>query len=178
MSKEQQSDLGAYNLRSKKKLIDSPAVIEVSESELTGAKDRPVEEKVSSLLPTTSGQQKIEVKLEGRDKKIGPSLLSVTDDREKESQAVGAEIKSYTPSINLGQRQVPKIETIKAEQGEITGLNTNLPSAYKVFPSAPVKINEPGDEPPTGRLTPTAPLLGSDSDTDVDVDSESDEEDS
>ena len=45
MSEEQQSDFGAYNLRSKKKLIDSPAVIEVSESELTGAKDRPVEKR-------------------------------------------------------------------------------------------------------------------------------------
>ena len=32
-------------------------------------------------------------------------------------------------------------------------------------------------EPPTSRLTPTAPLLGSDSDTDVSVDSESDEGD-
>ena len=59
-------------------------------------------------------------------------MLSVTGVREKESQAVGAEIKCYTPSISSGQRQVPKIETIKAEQGEFTGLNTNLPSAYKV----------------------------------------------
>ena len=65
MSGEQQSDLGAYKLRSKKKLIDSPAVIEVVESELTVAKDRPAERKVGSLLPTTSSQQKEEVKLEG-----------------------------------------------------------------------------------------------------------------
>ena len=41
MSEEQQSDLGAYNLRSNKKLIDSPAVIGVGESEPTVAKYRP-----------------------------------------------------------------------------------------------------------------------------------------
>ena len=48
MSGEQQSDLGAYNLRSKKKLIDSPAVIEVSESELSVAKDKPAGKEVGS----------------------------------------------------------------------------------------------------------------------------------
>ena len=122
-------------------------------------------------------------------------MLSITGGREKESQAVGAEIESYTPSINPGQRQVPKIETIKVEQGEITGLNKNLPSAYKVLPCTSAEINQPlypppqwgtrvvYDEPPTSRLTPTAPLLESDSDadsdtdvqdTDVTVDSESD----
>ena len=69
MSEEQRSDLGAYNLRSKKKLVDSPAVIEVGESELTGAKDTPAEKKVGSLLPTTSGQQKEEVRLEEGNKK-------------------------------------------------------------------------------------------------------------
>ena len=104
MSEERQSDLGAYNLRSKKKLVDSPAVIVVGKSEPTVAKDIPVEKKEGRLLPTTSGQQKEEVRLEGGEKKIGPSLLNVTGDREKESQAVGAEIKSYTPSINPGQR--------------------------------------------------------------------------
>ena len=36
------------------------------------------------------------------------------------------------------------------------------------------KCGEPDDEPPTERVTPTAPLL--ESDTDVDVDSESDED--
>ena len=41
MSAEQQSELGAYNLRSKNKLIDSPAVIVVGGSEPTVAKDRP-----------------------------------------------------------------------------------------------------------------------------------------
>ena len=45
MSEEQQSDLAAYNLRSKKKLIDSPAVIVVGESEPTVAKDRPAGKK-------------------------------------------------------------------------------------------------------------------------------------
>ena len=33
MSEERQSDLGAYNLRSKKKLVDSPAVIVVGVSQ-------------------------------------------------------------------------------------------------------------------------------------------------
>ena len=83
MSAEQQSDLGAYNLRSKNKSIDSPAVIMVGESEPTVAKDRPAGKKEGRSLPSTSGQQKEEVKLEGGDKKIGSSLLSVTDDREK-----------------------------------------------------------------------------------------------
>ena len=119
MSGEQRSDLGAYNLRSKKELVDSPAVIVVGKSEPTLAKDRPVGKEEGRLLPTTSGQQKEEIRLEGGNKKIGPSLLSVTGNRDKESQAVGAEIKSYTPSINPGQRQVPKIETIKAEQGSL-----------------------------------------------------------
>ena len=89
MSEERQSDLRAYNLRSKKKLVDSPAVIVVGKSELNIAEDIPLEKKVSGLLPTTSGQQKEEGRIEGRDKMIGPSLLSVTGDREKESQAVG-----------------------------------------------------------------------------------------
>ena len=124
----------------------------VGESEPTVAKDRPVGKKEGRLLPTTSGQQKKEVKLEGGDKKIGPSLLIVTGDREKESQAVGAEIKSNTPSINPGQRQVLKIETTRAEQGEITGLNTNLPSAYKVWPSTSAEINQPLYPPPQGVL--------------------------
>ena len=86
-------------------------------------------------------------------------------------------------------------------------MNTNLPSAYRDLPSKSVEINpplypppqwgtrvvydetgkkqlegckwgEPDDEPPTSRLTLTAPLLGSDSDTDVNVDSDSDEGDS
>ena len=42
MSEEQRSDLGAYNLRSNKKLVDSPAVIVVGKSEPTVAKDIPV----------------------------------------------------------------------------------------------------------------------------------------
>ena len=71
MSAEQQSDLGAYNLRSKNKLINSPAVIVVGESEPTVAKDRPAGKKEGRLLPSTSGQQKEEVKLEGGIKKYG-----------------------------------------------------------------------------------------------------------
>ena len=119
MSAEEQSDRGAYNLRSKNKLIDSPAVIVVDESEPTIAKDKPAGKKEGRLLPSTSGQQKEEVKFEGGDKKIGPSLLSVTGDREKERQAVGAEIKSYAPSINPSQRQVLEIETIKEERNKV-----------------------------------------------------------
>ena len=205
MSAEQQSDLGAYNLCSKNKLINSPAVIVVDESEPTVAKDRPARKKEGRLLSLTRVQQKEEVKLEGGDKKIGPSLLNVTGDREKGRQAIGAEIKSYAPSINPGQLQVFETETIKAEQGEIIGLNTNLPGAYKDLPGTLVEINpplfsppqwgtrvvyvetgkkqlvgckwdEPDDEPPTKRLTPTAPLLGSD--TDVDSESDEDEGDS
>ena len=72
-------------------------------------------------------------------------------------------------------------------------MNTNLPSAYKILPSTSAEINQPlypppqwgttvaYDDPPTSRLTPTAPQLGSDSDadsdSDVNVDSESDEGD-
>ena len=75
----------------------------VGKSEPPVAKDIPVGKKEGRLLPTTSGQQKEEVRLERGDKKIGPSLLSVTGDRGKERKAVGAEIKSNTPSINTGQ---------------------------------------------------------------------------
>ena len=64
MSAEQHSDLGAYNLRSENKLVDSPAVIVVGESEPTVAKDRPAGKKEGRLLQSTSGQQKEEVKLE------------------------------------------------------------------------------------------------------------------
>ena len=82
-------------------------------------------------------------------------------------------------------------------------MNTNLPGAYEDLPGTSVEINpplypspqwgtrvvydetgkkqlvgckwgEPDDEPPTKRVTPTAPLL--ESDTDVDVYSESDED--
>ena len=69
MSEEQRSDLEAYNLRSKKKLVDSPAVIVVGKSEPTLAKNIPVGTKEGKLLPTTSGQQKKEVRLEGGNKK-------------------------------------------------------------------------------------------------------------
>ena len=58
MSAEQESDHGAYNLRSKYKLIDSPAVIVVGESEPMVAKDRPTGKKKGRLLPSASGQQK------------------------------------------------------------------------------------------------------------------------
>ena len=75
-------------------------------------------------------------------------MLSVTGDREKGRQTVGAEIKSYAPSINPGQRQVLEIETTKAEQGEIVGLKTNLHSAYKDLPSTSVEINPPLYPPP------------------------------
>ena len=56
MSGEQRSDLGAYNLRSKKKLVDSPAVIVVGKSEPTLAENKPVGEEEGRLLPTTSDQ--------------------------------------------------------------------------------------------------------------------------
>ena len=76
-------------------------------------------------------------------------------------------LRSKKKLVYPGQRQVPKIETIKAKQGEFSGLNTNLPSAYKVLPSTSAEINQPlypppqwgttvvYDDPPTSRLTPT-----------------------
>ena len=45
MSEGQRSDLGAYNLSSKQKLVDSPAVIVVGKSEPTVAKDIPEEKR-------------------------------------------------------------------------------------------------------------------------------------
>ena len=42
-------------------------------------------------------------------------------DRDKGGQALGAEIKSYAPSVNPGPLQVLETNAIKAEQGEIKG---------------------------------------------------------
>ena len=56
-------------------------------------------------------------------------MLSITGDCYKGRQALGAEIKSYAPSVNPGQLQVIETKEIKAEQGEITGLSKNVPSA-------------------------------------------------
>ena len=117
------------------------------------------------------------------------------------------DIKSYSPKSKPGQQQVRDSETIKAEQGETGGVCKDLPSASKDLSSTSVKTIspsqhplpqwgtrvfyddkgrkqlvgckwvEPDDEPPIGRVIPTAPSLQG-SDTDVDVDSDSDEGDS
>ena len=63
-------------------------------------------------------------------------MLSVTGDRDKGRQALGVEIKSYAPSVNPGELQVLETKAIKAEQGEITGLSKNLPSASTNLPGA------------------------------------------
>ena len=47
----------------------------VGKSEPTPTENKPVGKEEGKLLPTTSGQQKEEVSLEGGDKKIGPSFV-------------------------------------------------------------------------------------------------------
>ena len=141
MLAEQQSDLVAYNLHTKSKLIELPAVTVVSGLEQTVAKDRPAENKEGRLLPPTSGRQKDDVKLQGGDIKAGLSLLSVTGDRDKGRQALGAKIRSYAPSVNPGHLHILETETIKAELGEIKGLSNNLPSASKNVLGASKKLS-------------------------------------
>ena len=133
--------------------------------------------------------------------------MSVSGDLGSGKQAVDLDINSYSPKSKPGQQLVRDSVTIKAEQGETSGVSTNLPSISKDLSSTSVKtislsqyplpqwgtrvvyddkgrtqlvgctLGEPDDETPIGRVIPTAPSLLA-SDTDVDVDSDSDEGDS
>ena len=194
MLAERQDASVAYNLRSKSKRTGLPAVTSAIGSDPTVAK--PVDD-----------LQKAELKSEVGDRKVGPSLLSVSGDLSRGKQAVGLDIKSYSPKSKPGQQQVRDSETRKAEQGETCWVRKDLPSASKDLSSTSVKTispsqnplpqwgtrvvyddegrkqlvgckwGEPDDEPPIGRVIPTAPSLHG-SDTDVDDDSDSDEGDS
>ena len=85
--------------------------------------------------------QKAELKSEVGDRKEGPSLLSVSGDLGSGKQAVGLEIRSYSPNSKPGQQQVRDSETRKAEQGETSGVGKKLPSASKYLSSTSVKLS-------------------------------------
>ena len=81
------------------------------------------------------------------DGKVGPSLLSVSGDIGSGKQAVGLDIKSYSPKSKPGQQQVRDSETIKAEQGETSGVSKDLLSASKDLSSTSVKTISPSQCP-------------------------------
>ena len=85
MSAERQGAYVAYNLRSKRKSTELPAVTSASASEPTAAK--PVDD-----------LQKVELKSEVEDRKVRPRLLSVSGDLGRGKQAVGLDIRSYSPN--------------------------------------------------------------------------------
>ena len=120
-----------------------PAFTLASGPEQTVAKDRPAGTKDGGLPSLNSGQQNAEVKLEGGDRKVEPSLLSVTGVRGSERQALGAEIKLYAPEVNPGQHQVLETGTVKAEKVEVSGVSEYLPSASGDLPNASVKSINP-----------------------------------
>ena len=128
MSAERQNAPVAYNFRSKSKSTGLPAVTSASGSEPTATK-------------AVGDLQKAEVKSEVGDRKVGPSLLSVSGDLGSGKRAVGLDIKSYSPKSKPGQQQVRDSETIKAEQGETTGVSKDLPSASKDLSSTSVKLS-------------------------------------
>ena len=60
-------------------------------------------------------------------------MLSVSDGLGSGKQAASLDIKSYPPKSKSGQQQVRDSETIKAEQGEISGVSKNVPSALEIY---------------------------------------------
>ena len=92
MSAERQDAPVAYNLHSKSKSTGLPAVTSAGGSEPTETKP------VCDL-------QKAEVKSEVGDRKVEPSLLSVSGDLGSEKQAVGLHIKSYSPKSKPGSNR-------------------------------------------------------------------------
>ena len=67
--------------------------------------------------------------------------MSVSGDLGSGKQAVGLDIKNYSSKGKPGQQQVRDSETIKAEQGETSGVSKNLPSASKDLCSTSVKLS-------------------------------------
>ena len=134
MSAERQDASVAYNLHSKSKSTGLPAVTSASGSEPTAAK--PVDD-----------LQKAELKSEVGNRKVGPSLLSVSGDLGRGKQTMGSDIKSYSPKSKPGQQHVRDSETIKAEQGETSGVRKDLPSASKDLSCTSVKTISPSQHP-------------------------------
>ena len=56
---------------------------------------------------------------------------------------MGLDIKSYSPKSKPGQQQVRDSETIRAEQGETSGVSKDLPSASNDLSSTSVKNYQP-----------------------------------
>ena len=60
-------------------------------------------------------------------RKVWPSLLSVSGDLSSGKQAVGLDINSYSPKSKPGRQQVRDSVTIKkAEQGETSEVSKHL----------------------------------------------------
>ena len=183
MSTSKEKERPSYNLRSKDKLSDLPTVEEVSGSGQGAA----VKEE-GELLQTNKDLQKVEVRSEGGDQKGEPSLLSVTGNIGGGRQALGLDIKNYSPGANPIYKQVSGKESVKEEQGKVVGIWEYLYSASvsginptlgfgtrivyddKGKPQlVPSRFGEPNEEPPVRKVTPMAPsYLDSDLDTDSD----------
>ena len=122
MSTSKEKERPSYNLRSKEKLSDLPTVEEVSGSE-QGAAGKEERE----MLPTNRDLQKVEVRSDEGDRKGEPSLLSVTGNIGGGRQALGLDIKIYSPGANPSFKQVSGKESVKEEQGKV--VRTDLHSA-------------------------------------------------
>ena len=136
MSTRKEKERPSYNLRSKNKLIDLPTVEEASGSE-QGAEEKEEDE----LPPTNKDLQKVEVRSEG-DRKGEPSLLSVTGNIGGERQALGLDIKNYSPGANPIYKQVSGKESVKEEQAKVVGIGEVLCSASLVVLSQPLVLEQ------------------------------------
>ena len=139
------------------------------------------------LLPTNKDLQKVEVRSEGGERKGEPILLSVTGNIGGGRQALGLDIKSYSPGANPSFKQVSGKESVKEEQGKVVGTDLHSASVSGIYPTLRFgtriiyddkgkpqlvisRFGEPNEEPPVRKVTPTAPsYLDSDLDTDSDV---------
>ena len=106
----------SYNLRSKNKLIDLPTVEEAS-----GFEQGAAGKEEGELPPTNRYLQKVEVRSEEGDRKGEPSLLSVTGNIGCGRQALGLDIKNYSPGANPIYKQVSGKESVRKNKVKLSG---------------------------------------------------------
>ena len=116
MSTSKEKERPSYNLRSKDKLSDLPTVEKVSGSEQGAAGKEEGE-----LLPTNIDLQKAEVRSKEGDRK--GELLSTTGSIVGGRQALGLDIKNYSPGAYPIFKQVSGKESVKEEQGKVVGID-------------------------------------------------------
>ena len=97
----------------KKLLIELLAVASAIGAEKVTAKEGQAGAKKSWLPPMDRNPQTAEIKLDEEGREEEPSLLSVTGDPGGGRQAIGVEIKDYSPGVNPIHQQVSGIVTIK-----------------------------------------------------------------